>query len=406
MNIILLALPFFVGLILLEIVVDKLRGTGYFRVNDSVSSLNAGILSRVMVIFHRLIPIAVYVYVQQNYSLFIWEESWWMWIAAFILYDFCYYWYHRIAHERNLFWAAHVVHHSSEEYNLTTALRQTSGSIFNWVFYLPMAFIGFEPMVFVTVLSLNLIYQFWVHTRLIGNLGWYESIFVTPSNHRVHHAINDIYIDRNYGGVFILWDKWFGTFQAEKDDEPCVYGIRKPLKSWNPLWVNLHFYSQLFKDAWHTRKWADKLSIWLRPTGWRPADVAEKFPLETFSMAKYQKYDVPVAFWLNVYALLHLVLIIASLATYMAVSAELNILGILAFGVGIIYSCTSLGFLLENRAFATAMEQFRLIVIGTVIYAVPMHMAIKLSLLVIIIISLIMLQRKTSPVEMENSVAN
>ncbi len=157
---------------------------------------------------------------------------------AFVVYDFCYYWLHRLGHERNILWAAHSVHHQSEEYNLSTALRQTStGFLLSWIFYLPLAVLGVPLAVFITVAALNLLYQFWVHTRHIPKLGWYEGFFVTPSNHRAHHAQNPLYMDRNYGGVFILWDRLFGTFQQEDDAEPPVFGVTRPLASWNPLWA-------------------------------------------------------------------------------------------------------------------------------------------------------------------------
>jgi alkylglycerol monooxygenase len=164
----------------------------------------------------------------------------WVWLSALLLYDFCYYWHHRLGHRCALFWAAHVVHHQSEDYNLSTALRQTgSGWLFGWVFYLPMALLGVPPLVFGTVALIDLLYQFWVHTQQIGRLGWFDRWFCSPSNHRVHHAVNDRYLDRNYGGILMVWDRLFGSFVEEDDLEPIVYGTRKPLRSWNPLWANL-----------------------------------------------------------------------------------------------------------------------------------------------------------------------
>jgi hypothetical protein len=171
------------------------------------------------------------------------------------------------------------VHHHGEDFNLATALRQTStGFLWKWIFYLPMFMIGVPASVFVTVAGLNLIYQFWVHTEHIGKLGWFEKIFITPSNHRIHHARNPEYIDANYGGVFILWDRMFGTYIEEKDDLKPIYGTAKPLNSWNPLWANIEVFYGMFMDSYHTKKPIDKLKVWFSKTNWRPEDVKRKFP--------------------------------------------------------------------------------------------------------------------------------
>ncbi len=165
-----------------------------------------------------------------------------------------------MGHERNILWAAHSVHHQSEDYNLSTALRQTStGFLLSWIFYLPMAVVGVPLLVFVSVAALNLLYQFWVHTRHIPKLGWFEWFFVTPSNHRAHHAQNALYMDRNYGGVFIIWDRLFGSFQEEDDNEPVIFGVTTPLASWNPIWANVQFYAQLWADARRAESTWDKL---------------------------------------------------------------------------------------------------------------------------------------------------
>jgi alkylglycerol monooxygenase len=211
-----------------------------------------------------------------------------------VFYDFCYYWLHRMGHESAVLWAAHVVHHQSQHYNLSTALRQTSsGALFGWLFYLPMAVAGVPPLVFGVVALVDLLYQFWVHTEQVGKLGWFDRWFCSPSNHRVHHAVNDRYLDRNYGGMLIVWDRLFGTFREE--DERCVYGTRGELRSWDPLWANAEVYWGLAKDSWHARSWADKLRVWLKPPGWRPADVAARFPKPAFDIAQVTRYEPVVA---------------------------------------------------------------------------------------------------------------
>ena len=222
----------------------------------------------------------IYYLITRYFSLPLMDAShWFTWVLATVLYDFCYYWLHRMGHERTILWAAHVAHHQSEDYNLTTALRQTStGFLLGWIFYIPMYLVGIPAEVVVTVGSINLIYQFWVHTEHVPKLGWYEWLFVTPSNHRVHHAQNDIYLDRNYGGLFIIWDRLFGTFREEQDDEPVVFGIRGPLHSWNPVRALTHIYVDMARDSWAASRWQDKLKVWVARTGWRPADVAATLP--------------------------------------------------------------------------------------------------------------------------------
>jgi hypothetical protein len=219
-------------------------------------------------------------------------DAWWVWVFALVFYDFCYYWHHRAGHRVAAFWAAHAVHHQSEDYNLSTALRQTSsGFLLGWVFYLPMALAGVPPLVFAVVALIDLLYQYWVHTQQIGKLGWFDRWFVSPSNHRVHHAVNDRYLDKNYGGIWIVWDRLFGTFVEEDDQERIVYGTRSPLRSFDPVWANLQVYKDLVVDSWRARSWADKLRVWLKPPGWRPADVAARWPKPAFDLGAFSLYD-------------------------------------------------------------------------------------------------------------------
>ncbi len=200
-----------------------------------------------------------------------------------------------MGHERNILWAAHSVHHQSEDYNLTTALRQTStGFLLSWIFYLPMAVVGVPLLVFVSVAALNLLYQFWVHTRHVPKLGWFEWFFVTPSNHRAHHAQNALYMDRNYGGVFIIWDRLFGSFQEEDDNEPVIFGVTTPLASWNPIWANVQLMRSCGRMRGAPKAPGDKLRIWFMRTGWRPADVAAKYPMNKPDLSQFRKFEVPL----------------------------------------------------------------------------------------------------------------
>ena len=300
MSLIALAVPFFLLALVLEIVLDRVRGTQYYRVNDAINSLSAGTLSTSFGYFTRLIPVAIYGLFLQHLAVFEMDVAWFdfsasglmLWLLALLAWDFCYYWKHRCGHEISVLWAAHAVHHQSEEYNLSTALRQSSSDfLFGWIFFLPLFVIGFPLEVIITVNAIDLIYQFWVHTRHIDRLGWYDRVFVSPSNHRVHHAQNERYIDKNYGGILILWDRLFGTFEEESDDEPVVFGVRKPLANWNPFWANVQVYAYLWFDALRTRRWRDKIGIWFRRTGWRPADVEAQYPKTNTPIAEFRKFD-------------------------------------------------------------------------------------------------------------------
>jgi sterol desaturase/sphingolipid hydroxylase (fatty acid hydroxylase superfamily) len=271
------AIPFFLLAIGLELVWDRYRGTHYYRGNDAINSLSLGVLSTTSKLVLVDIAGRVYGWVQSDLAIVPWGLEGWLSLAvAFVAYYFCYYWFHRISHERRIFWAAHVAHHQSEEYNLSTALRQTStGFLLGWLFYLPLFLLGMPAEVFVTVASANLIYQFWVHTRFVGTLGPLEYVLVTPMNHRVHHARNPEYIDRNYGGFFILWDRMFGTYRAEDPARAVDYGITRGLNSWNPLWANLHVYAGMLRDSLDTPRLADKLRVWYGRTSWVAPGVSK-----------------------------------------------------------------------------------------------------------------------------------
>ena len=295
-QVIVLATPVFLLLIALEWWFGWRRGRQTYRWADTLSSIGLGMLSQVVGVFSLAFTAGVYLLVFERVALTrLPVDSPLVWLSALLIYDLCYYWHHRLGHRCALFWAAHVVHHQSEDYNLSTALRQTgSGWLFGWIFYLPMALLGFPPLVFGTVALIDLLYQFWVHTRQVGRLGWFDRWFCSPSNHRVHHAVNDRYLDRNYGGILMIWDRLFGSFVEEDDLEPIVYGTRKPLRSWNPVTANLEVYAALARDSWRARAWADKFRVWFKPPGWRPADVAARWPLPPFDLARVQRFDPPM----------------------------------------------------------------------------------------------------------------
>lgn len=292
-QIIVLATPVFLLLIAVELAVGLARGKNTYRLNDALASIGLGVMSQVTGVFGKLLRIGVYTLAFDHVALFkLPTNELWVWLYALVFYDFCYYWLHRGGHRVAVLWAAHAIHHQSEDYNLSTALRQTSsGFLLGWLFYLPMAVLGVPPLVFGVVALIDLLYQYWVHTQQIGKLGWFDRWFCSPSNHRVHHAVNDRYLDKNYGGILIVWDRLFGTFAEEDDAVPIVYGTRSPLRSFNPLWANLQVYKDLVLDAWHAQSWADKLRVWLKPPGWRPADVAARFPKPAFNLQAFELYN-------------------------------------------------------------------------------------------------------------------
>jgi sterol desaturase/sphingolipid hydroxylase (fatty acid hydroxylase superfamily) len=301
-----LATPVFFALIALEYFVGRARGRSNYRLNDALNSLSLGVMSQVVGLFTKLLAVGIYAAVHSVAALWQWPtDQWWTWALAIVAYDFCYYWNHRLGHESAVFWAAHVVHHQSQEYNLSTALRQTSsGALLGWIFYLPMAVAGFPVEVFVVAAVVNLLYQYWIHTEQIGKLGWFDRWFGSPSNHRVHHAVNDRYIDRNYGGITMLWDRLFGTFVEE--GEKCVYGTRAPLDSWDPLWANLEVYADLARRSRQAARWRDKLLVWLMPPGWQPATAGGPvWRKPSFDVDALRRFDPPMGRAARAFALLH-----------------------------------------------------------------------------------------------------
>ncbi|HWI82395.1 lysoplasmalogenase family protein [Ramlibacter sp.] len=321
-QLIVLATPAFLLLIALEIAWGLARGRNTYRLADAVSSMSAGMLSEITKVFTRVLRVGIYTAAYAHVALVPLEaarafwSTWYGWLLALLCYDFCYYWLHRAGHEIAIFWAAHVVHHQSQDYNLSTALRQTSsGALLGWVFALPLALAGVPPLVFGAVALIDLLYQFWVHTEHVGKLGWFDRWFCSPSNHRVHHAVNDRYLDRNYGGVLIVWDRLFGSFRQE--DERCVYGTRHPLNSLDPLWSNLEVYCALARDAWHTGRWGDKLRVWIKPPGWRPADVAARFPRPPFDLSAVRRFDPPVTRPMAWFAAVQFVLLLAAVLAFL-----------------------------------------------------------------------------------------
>jgi sterol desaturase/sphingolipid hydroxylase (fatty acid hydroxylase superfamily) len=356
------ATPVFFALIALELLVAKLRGRAVYHGSDAINSLGLGVISQIVAVFSKLLTLGIYAWCVQRFAIFaLPADSVWVWVTALLFYDFCYYWLHRAGHEVNILWAAHVVHHQSEDYNLSTALRQTgSGVLLGWLFDLPMAVVGYPLEVFVVVALIDLLYQFWVHTELVGRLGWFDRVFCSPSNHRAHHAVNDKYLDRNYGGILIVWDRLFGTFVEEDDTDPPVFGTRSPLHSWNPLWANAEVYWATAKDAWHARRWSDKLRVWLKPPGWRPADVAERFPKPAFDIGR-ERYLPALSRGMAIYSLAQFALLLGMAVQFLDLAKHLAAMELVGYAVFLVLSLTALGVLTEGRRIGFALEGARLL---------------------------------------------
>ena len=285
--------PIFIILISIEIIVAKKMGIKVNNPADMISSLSSGITNIAKDGLKFGVLIVSYSWLVKYITIYKLEPIWLAIIIAFIVQDFSGYWLHRMNHRVNILWNRHIIHHSSEEFNLSCALRQEISAIvrFGAIFMIPAALLGISPTIFAVLGPIHLFMQFWYHTRLINKMGWLEKFLVTPSHHRVHHAINAKYMDKNYGQILIVWDKLFGTFQAELEDEKPVFGIIRPANTWNPIIINYKHTWQLLKDAYFAKAWKDKIRIWFMPTGWRPKDVENQYPISTVDSKSQIKYQ-------------------------------------------------------------------------------------------------------------------
>ncbi|WP_316748310.1 sterol desaturase family protein [Pedobacter gandavensis] len=355
-----LSIPVFFILIGIELAWSFYKKLGYYRLNDSISNLSQGIGQQVTGIFMKTAVFFGYLYIFEHWRLFDLPQNIWVWLLLFLGVDFFYYWFHRMSHQVNALWAAHIVHHQSEEYNLTVALRQSwFQGAFSWVFYLPLAFLGFDPLMFLTLSTFNTLYQFWIHTRLIKSMGPLEYILNTPSHHRVHHGSNPKYIDKNHAGTLIIWDRLFGTFQKEEED--VYYGITTPLASWNPLWANVHYWDELWHTAKQSPRWADKINVFIKPPGWFPTHLGGFKSAPEIDVVNYQKYNPTYHQKLVPYVLFQFVLGLAAAIAILFLSAKLPPI---ALGTGVVYviltlvTCTAL---LEEKKWQVKLEYARLV---------------------------------------------
>ena len=370
-KILLFAMPVFLALVLFEKWYGWYKGRDTVKQMDMISSLSSGITNVTKDVLGLSLVIISYEWLADKIAIIHIKPGVWVYIVAFIALDFAGYWVHRISHHYNLFWNNHIIHHSSEEFNLACALRQSISSIIKIfaIFLLPAALLGVPANVIAIVAPIQLFAQFWYHTQHINKMGWLEKIIVTPSHHRVHHAINPVYIDKNFSQIFIIWDKLFGTFQEELTDVVPVYGITRPVRTWNPVKINFLHLWLLIKDAWHTEKWKDKLRIWLMPTGWRPDDVAEKFPVYKIEdVYNFEKYSTQYSAALLTWSWVQLAGLLMTISYLFANIAAIGTPGIFLYGLFIFLTVYAYSELMDRNRYALFWEVIKNIFGCAIIY--------------------------------------
>lgn len=349
------AIPFFVLLLLIEAGIAWWRGEKVVRAVDTLASLSSGLTNVIKDVLGLTLVIISYDWLESRIGLVDIRATWLVYTLAFIGLDFAGYWVHRISHHVNYFWNTHIVHHSSEEFNLGCALRQSISSIFGiTVFFLvPIAVLGVPGEVVAVAAPLHLFAQYWYHTRLIGKMGVLEHLIVTPSHHRVHHAINTEYLDKNLSQIFIVWDKIFGTFQEELDDVPPVYGVTRPVRTWNPFIINFMHLWTLITDAWRTRSIIDKCRIWFMPTGWRPADVKERYPIQGITDPyTYVKYDTHLSPALHVWSWIQFTVTFLLMMYLFNYFGDIDWPGVLIYGGWLFLAIFSFTTLMDKKPWA------------------------------------------------------
>lgn len=359
MDLIILAIPAFFILIALELVFQFRKGVKLYRFNDAITNISCGITQQVSGLFTKSLLFVTYYWVYEHARIWNVKDTWYSYVILLFLVDLCYYFFHRYAHEIALFWGSHSVHHQSEDYNFSVALRQSTLQTFvsAW-FYLPLAFIGFSFTAFITIAAIQTLYQFWIHTEVIKKMPrWFEFIFNTPSHHRVHHASDPKYIDKNHGGTFIIWDRIFGTFTEEKD--PINYGVTKPVQSWNTLWVNLEYYKWLW-SVFIQSKGMDKWRVLFNKTGWRP-DYLGGALLPQDRPEGYEKYDVSGSKRVNYYIFILFLGLLTSVSVFLFSTKGMSSFNMVIYTGLVLWIVLNIGALLESKPWAKLSEILRII---------------------------------------------
>ena len=356
------AIPFFTILLGIEILYGYIVKDQKHKVLDTVSSLSSGFTNIIKDSLGLGFILVSYPFLLEHLAITEIRASWLVWLVAFIVMDFAGYWNHRLSHHINFFWNQHVIHHSSEEFNLACALRQSISNLIGYfpLLLFPAAFLGVPNKVIAILAPIHLFAQFWYHTQHIGKLGWLEYIIVTPSQHRVHHAINPEYIDKNLGQILCVWDRWFGTFQEELEDVPPQYGVLKPAATWNPVLINFQHIWRLIKDAWRTRNYWDKLRIWFMPTGWRPADVRKMYPVPIIEdVYHFNRYQTRASFAFKGYAIFQMLANLILLLFMFYNFSNIGIDGLLLFGSFVFVGIYGYTTLMDRQGYAVWIEIVR-----------------------------------------------
>ena len=356
------AIPFFMLLLVIEIAYGYFVKNQKHKVMDSVSSISSGLTNIVKDSLGLGVIIVTYPYLLEHLALTEIKATWLVWSIAFLAIDFAGYWNHRLSHKVNFFWNQHVIHHSSEEFNLACALRQSISNLLGYfpLLLIPAALFGVPSKVIAILAPIHLFAQFWYHTQHIGKMGWLEYIIITPSQHRVHHAINPEYIDKNLGQILCVWDRWFGTFQEEMKEVPPQYGVLKPAATWNPIIINFQHLWRLIIDAWRTNSYWDKLRIWFMPTGWRPSDVKNKYPIPIIEdVYHFNRYRTPASPALKAYSIFQLLVTTALLLFMFYNYSEIGFDGLLLFGAFVFISIYGYTTLMDKASYAVWIELFR-----------------------------------------------
>ena len=356
------AIPFFIVLLVIEILYGHFVKNQKHKVIDSVSSISSGLTNIVKDSLGLGVILVSYPFLLEHLALTEIKATWLVWLSAFLAIDFAGYWNHRLSHHVNIFWNQHVIHHSSEEFNLACALRQSISNLLGYfpLFLFPAAIVGVPTEVIAIIAPIHLFAQFWYHTQHIGKMGWLEYIIVTPSQHRVHHAINPEYIDKNLGQILCIWDRWFGTFQEELEDVPPQYGVLKPAHTWNPILINFQHLWRLILDAWRTRSWRDKLRIWFMPTGWRPADVRDKYPTQVIEdVYGFNRYETRASAFFKGYTIFQLIFTLLLILFMFYNYTEIGFGGLMLFGAFVFLGIFGYTSLMDRQNFAFYIELFR-----------------------------------------------
>lgn len=363
-KILIIAMPIFLLLIIIEKIYGYYKGVNYVPVMDSVSSISSGIANSVKDVLGLSISLLSYEWLVSKLAVFTLEATVLTYIIGFFVIDFYGYWTHRWAHKINFFWNKHAIHHSSEEFNLACALRQTVSSFINLFTFLliPAAILGVPASVIAITLPIQLFLQFWYHTRYIGKMGFLEKILVTPSHHRVHHAINSEYMDKNHSQIFIFWDKLFGTFQEELPEVPAVFGITRPAETWNPIKINYQHLWLMMGDAWHAENWKDKFRIWFMPTGWRPENFEEKYPINKINnVFDFDKYGTENSNKLIAWSVAQMLITLLFVSYLFDNIATIGFPNIFVYGLFVLLTIYSYTELMDKNKYSIIWEIIRLV---------------------------------------------